>query len=121
MHRREHPLALWFSGSIALVSVLAFVYPASVQESPQSLALSFELRQFFYVVWGVGGGLSFAGLWRGSIRAEAAGMAMMGFAFLAYAAVIISLLGLGRGSYIFLVGIAMGCIHRSWHLSVGRG
>lgn len=120
-YRRDHPLALWFAGSIALVAMLALPVPASVDESPQALALSFALRQTFYVVWFLGGTLAVVGLWRGSFKLEAAGMALLGFSFLAYVAIIISLLGPARGSYVFLAGLAGGCLHRSWHLaSLGK-
>lgn len=120
VYRKDHPLALWFAASIAVVSVLALVVPATVQDSPQSLALSYALRQAFYVIWGVGGILSVVGLWRASFRLEAAGMALLGFSFLAYVVIIVALLGPARGSYVFLLGLAAGCLHRSYHLATWR-
>lgn len=116
-YRRDHPLALWFAGSVALVAVLALIAPDSASQSPQTLALSKATRILFYIVWTLGGVLAFAGLWRGTFRLEAAGMALLGGSFLAYALIIIALLGPGRSSYVFLLGLGFGCLHRSWHLA----
>lgn len=116
-YRRDHPLALWFAGSVAAVAVAAILAPGSASQSPQSLALSDGLRQVFYLIWCAGGVLSVVGLWRAHFKLEAAGMSLLGGSFLAYASIIIALLGVSRSSWVFLLGIGLGCCHRSWHLA----
>lgn len=119
-YRRDHPLAIWFAGSIALVALLALLVPESASESPQTLALGDTLRNAFYAIWVAGGGLAVFGLWRANFKLEAAGMALLGGSFLAYALIIIVLLGPARSSYIFLLGIGFGCAHRAYYLSTLR-
>lgn len=116
-YRRDHPLALWFSASVALVAAQAIFFPESQSQSPQTLALSENMRTIFYWTWLIGGGMAAIGLWYAHFKAEAAGMALIGFSFLAYGVIIIGLLGLTRGSWIFLFGLGFGCIHKSWHLA----
>lgn len=119
-YRREHPLAIWFSLSIAFIGLVLLVDPDQGTQSATAQALPELLLKAFNLGYFVGGAFASYGLIRVVHRAEAAGMAVLSSVLATQYVSIIYVLPSAWLTATFVAGLAIGCGRRAWTLMVSR-
>lgn len=115
-YRRQHPLAICLSLSIAIIGIATLLDPGVASSSATYAALPEWLRRAFNVTYALGGGLAFAGLIRVSHRTEAAGMAILASGLLVQWAAVMYVLPVTWVTASFILALAVGCAGRVWVL-----
>lgn len=118
-YRRAHPLTFWLALGVAVVGVVALVFPATVEQTATSAALPAWLRSLFDVIYAGGGAASAFGVHRARRDFEAAGLSLLAGALAAQFAAVVYVRPAGAPPATFILTLAIGCALRARHLTSG--
>jgi hypothetical protein len=118
LYIRAHPVVFWLCIGLLIQGFIGLCLPFLLLQSAVSQALPNWLERVFYTVYMVGGGMSVAAQLRGTAKLEAAGMSLLGTAFVVQFSSVIYLLHGYFWQGLFLLFLSIGAYQRSRFLGL---